>query len=340
MMDWINGDGPDNDIVLSSRIRLARNIKSIPFPDRLDGQGAARVIGMIKEAIERNPVLAGDFNFTVLKSISPLDARVLVEKHLISPALVERHENSAVFTRKDHRVSIMVNEEDHIRMQVLLPGLQLEAGWDLAGKIDDVLEESINYAFDEDMGYLTACPTNTGTGMRASVMVHLPALVLTNQFNRLSQALNHLGLVVRGIYGEGTEVVGNMVQSSNQLTLGKSEEHIIESLKGMTKEIINNEKQARNALVSGNKTVLEDKVCRSYGLLTGARIISSRELMELLSDVRLGMDLGVLTEVNRRDINEIMLESQPASLQKKAGKQLSDTERDVFRSELIRKKLK
>jgi protein arginine kinase len=224
-------------------------------------------------------------------------------------------------------------------MQVLLPGLQLEEGWDLASKIDDVLEESINYAFNENMGYLTACPTNTGTGMRASVMVHLPALVLTNQFNRVSQALNQLGLAVRGIYGEGTEVVGNMVQISNQLTLGKSEEHIIESLKGMTKEIINKEKQTRDALVSGNRTVLEDKVCRSYGLLTKARIISSRELMELLSDVRLGMDLGLLTGINRRDINEIMLESQPASLQKKAGKQLSDTERDVFRSELIRKKL-
>ncbi|MGI6702654.1 MAG: protein arginine kinase [Clostridia bacterium] len=339
MTDWINGDGPDNDIVLSSRIRLARNIKGMPFPDQLDGQGAARVIDMIKEAIQHNPVLARDFNLTVLKDISPLDARVLVEDHLISPALVERRKSSAVFIRKDCRVSIMVNEEDHIRMQVLLPGLQLEEGWDLASKIDDVLEESINYAFNENMGYLTACPTNTGTGMRASVMVHLPALVLTNQFNRVSQALNQLGLAVRGIYGEGTEVVGNMVQISNQLTLGKSEEHIIESLKGMTKEIINKEKQTRDALVSGNRTVLEDKVCRSYGLLTKARIISSRELMELLSDVRLGMDLGLLTGINRRDINEIMLESQPASLQKKAGKQLSDTERDVFRSELIRKKL-
>ncbi|NLO26503.1 MAG: protein arginine kinase [Clostridiales bacterium] len=339
MTDWINGDGPDNDIVLSSRIRLARNIKGMPFTDQLDGQGAARVIDMIKEAIQHNPVLARDFNLTVLKDISPLDARVLVEDHLISPALVERRKSSAVFIRKDCRVSIMVNEEDHIRMQVLLPGLQLEEGWDLASKIDDVLEESINYAFNENMGYLTACPTNTGTGMRASVMVHLPALVLTNQFNRVSQALNQLGLAVRGIYGEGTEVVGNMVQISNQLTLGKSEEHIIESLKGMTKEIINKEKQTRDALVSGNRTVLEDKVCRSYGLLTKARIISSRELMELLSDVRLGMDLGLLTGINRRDINEIMLESQPASLQKKAGKQLSDTERDVFRSELIRKKL-
>ena len=340
MMGWINGDGPDNDIVLSSRIRLARNIKSVPFPHRLSKKGAADVINMVKEAVNRNTVLERYFNLTNLKDISPLEAMVLVENHLISPALMEKRESSAVFIRKDCRVSIMVNEEDHIRMQVLLPGLQLEACWDLAGKIDDVLEETINYAFDEDIGYLTACPTNTGTGMRASVMVHLPALVITNQFNRISQALSQLGLAVRGIYGEGTEVVGNLVQISNQLTLGKSEEHIIEGLKGMTREIINKEKQARDALMGSNRMALEDKVGRSYGLLTGARVISSRELMDLLSDVRLGVDLGLLDGVTRRDLNEIMLASQPASLQKTSGKQLSDTERDVLRSELVRKKLK
>ena len=237
-------------------------------------------------------------------------------------------------------MSIMVNEEDHIRMQVLLPGLQLEECWDLANKIDDVLEETIDYAFDENMGYLTACPTNTGTGMRASVMVHLPALVLTGQFNRVSQALGQLGLAVRGIYGEGTEIVGNLVQISNQLTLGKSEEHIIEGLKGMTREIINKEKRARDALMASNKVALEDKVGRAYGLLTGARVISSRELMDLLSDVRLGVGLKLLDGVSRKALNEIMLVSQPASLQKIAGKQLSDTERDVFRSEFIRNKLK
>lgn len=340
MMDWINGDGPDTDIVLSSRVRLARNIRGIPFPHRLDAQGSAKVVDMVKEAIDRNPVLAKDFKLTVLKDIPRLEAMVYVENHLISPALVQRGETSAVFLRKDSRVSIMVNEEDHIRMQVLMPGLQLEECWDLANKIDDVLEETIDYAFDENMGYLTVCPTNTGTGMRASVMVHLPALVLTGQFNRVSQALGQLGLAVRGIYGEGTEIVGNLVQISNQLTLGKSEEHIIEGLKGMTREIINKEKQARDALMASNRMALEDKVGRSYGLLTGARVISSRELMDLLSDVRLGVDLKFLDGVTRKALNEIMLASQPASLQKIAGKQLSDTERDVFRSEFIRNKLK
>jgi protein arginine kinase len=340
VIDWINGDGPDNDIVLSSRIRLARNIRGIPFPDRLNRQASAGVIDMVKKAVERNSVLAGEFDLTVLKDISPLDARVMIENHLISPALAERQKQSAVFIRKDYRVSIMMNEEDHIRMQVLLPGLQLEQGWDLAGKIDDVLEETIDYAFDESMGYLTACPTNTGTGMRASVMVHLPALVITKQFNKVLQALNQLGLAVRGIYGEGTDIVGNLVQISNQLTLGKSEEHIIENLKGMTREVINKEKQAREILLGNNRIRLEDKACRSYGLLTGARVISSKELMELLSDVRLGVDLGLLSGVDRKALNEIMIESQPAFLQKKAGKQLSDIERDMARSELIRKKLK
>ncbi len=338
-MDWLNGDGPDNDIVLSSRVRLARNIKGIPFPDRLDEQGAADVIERVRRAIGRNLVLTRDFDLTVLKDISPLEARVLVENHLISPALVEKNERSAVFIKKNHQVSIMINEEDHIRMQVVLPGLQLDAGWDLASKIDDVLEEDIDYAFDEDMGYLTACPTNTGTGMRASVMVHLPALVLTNQFSRVSQALNQLGLAVRGIYGEGTEIVGNLIQISNQLTLGKAEEHIAGSLRSMTREIINKEKQSRDALVSGNRIGLEDKICRSYGLLTGARLISSKELMELLSDVRLGIDLGFLPDVSIKDINEIMIQTQPAALQKRAGKGLSDIERDIFRSKIIRQKL-
>ncbi len=338
-MDWLNSDGPDNDIVLSSRIRLARNIKGMPFPDRLDDQGAAEVITRVKKAIERNSVSTEDFELTLLRDISPLEAKVLVEDHLISPALVERNRYSAAFIRRNHQVSIMINEEDHIRMQVLLPGLQLDECWDLASKIDDVLEEHIDYAFDENMGYLTACPTNTGTGMRASVMVHLPALVLTKQFNRVSQALNQLGLAVRGIYGEGTEIVGNLVQISNQLTLGKAEEHIIESLRGMTREIINKEKQSRDALIAGNRIGLEDKICRSYGLLTGARVISSRELMELLSDVRLGVDLGFLPDISTKDLNEIMIQTQPASLQKKAGKELSDTERDIFRSKLIRKKL-
>jgi protein arginine kinase len=340
MAEWINGEGPHSDIVISSRIRLARNINGIPFPDRLNDQDANRVVNMVGDAIKRNTVLYSDFELIKLKEISALEARVLVEKHLISPALLERINHSAVFVRKDHRVSIMINEEDHVRIQVLLPGLQLESGWDLANKIDDVMEETLDYAFDEKFGYLTACPTNTGTGMRASVMMHLPALALTNQIKRVLQALGQLGLAVRGIYGEGTDIVGNLVQISNQLTLGQSEEHIIESLKGMTGEITNKEKQAREALLKNSRIALEDKIGRSYGLLTGARIMSSKEFMELLSDVRLGVDLGIITDVKRETLNQLMLDSQPASLQKKAGVQLGDMERDIFRSQLIRKKLK
>lgn len=340
MVEWIKGEAPHDDIVISSRIRLARNVEGIPFPGRMGVEEGYRIIRMVEEGIKRNPVLAKDFSLTVLKDISPLEARVLLEYHLISPALLERFQEGAVFIKKDQSISIMVNEEDHLRIQVLLPGLQTEKCWDLAGKIDDVLEETIDYAFDERLGYLTACPTNTGTGLRASVMLHLPALALTNRLKKVFQTLGQLGLAVRGIYGEGTDIVGNLVQISNQLTLGQSEEYIINSLRGLTVEIINKEKRAREVLMDKNRIMIEDKVCRAYGVLTGARIVSSKEFMELLSNVRLGVDLGIINEVNRETLNQLMLESQPASLQKKAGRQLSDIERDVFRAEIIRKELR
>ncbi|MBA1336438.1 MAG: putative ATP:guanido phosphotransferase YacI [Firmicutes bacterium] len=340
MDDWIKGEGPHSEIVISSRVRLARNIAGLPFPDRLNEQGAQRLITTVEKAIKRNPVLFKDFDLNILKGMTPLETRILVEKHLISPALAERHDQGAVFISKNRQMSIMVNEEDHIRIQVLLPGLQLDNAWDLANKIDDVLEETIDFAYDERYGYLTACPTNTGTGMRASVMVHLPALALTNQLKRVFQALGQLGLAVRGLYGEGTDIVGNMVQISNQLTLGQSEQHIIKSLKGVTGEIINKENQAREAMLKNSRIALEDKICRAYGILTEARIISSKEFMELLSDVRLGVDTGILKGIDRAVLNELMLESQPAFLQSIAGAQLNDSERDVFRAQLIRRKMK
>lgn len=340
MTEKIKGNIPHGDIVLSSRIRLARNVEGIPFPAQIGNEASSRVIKMVGDSIKHNPVLSHDFQLMILSDISSLEARVFVEKHLISPDLEQKNQGSAVFMKKDEQVSIMVNEEDHIRIQVLLPGLQLDKCWDLADKIDDVLEETLNYAFDEELGYLTACPTNTGTGMRASVMVHLPALNMTNQLKKVLQTLGQLGLAVRGVYGEGTEILGNLVQISNQLTLGQSEEYIINNLKGLTEQIINKEKQIRKTLMEKNRIMLEDKICRAYGLLTGARILSSKEFMKLLSDVRLGVDLGIIKEIKRETLDELMLEYQPATLQKKAGRQLSDIERDVLRSQLIREKLR
>jgi len=340
MSGWIKGEGPHGDIVLSSRIRLARNIKGLSFPHKMDAKASDRVIKLVKESIKHNSVLATDFQQVVLKDIPKLEARVFVEKHLISPALAEKNQNAAVFIKGDKQVSIMVNEEDHIRIQVLLSGLQLDKCWDLADKIDDVLEETVDYAFDEKLGYLTACPTNTGTGMRASVMVHLPALSLTNQLKKVLQTLGQLGLAVRGVYGEGTDIFGNLVQISNQLTLGQSEGYIIDNLKGITEQIIYKEKQVRETIMKKNRIMLEDKICRSYGLLTGARVLSYKEFMGLLSDVRLGVDMGILKKVKRGTLNQLMMESQPAILQKMAGRQLSDKERDVLRSEMIREKMR
>jgi protein arginine kinase len=340
MTQWIIGDGPWSDVVISSRVRLARNINGIPFPGRIDERGAAGVINAVKDAIGKNPVLSKDFNVFMMKDMSALETKVLIEEHLISPGLLERKNQAAAFIRKDGMVSIMVNEEDHIRIQVLMPGQQLDKAWDLANKIDDVLEESIDYAFDEKLGYLTACPTNTGTGMRASVMMHLPALALTDQLKRVLQAVGQIGLAVRGIYGEGTDIVGNMLQISNQLTLGQTEEHIVENLKSVTGEIINKEKRTRESILEKNRFAIEDKIFRSYGVLKESRILSSKEFMELLSDVRLGVDMGIITGVKREVLNELMLVSQPASLQKKANAQLSDTDRDIFRAKLVRERLK
>jgi protein arginine kinase len=340
MTQWIIGEGPWGDVVISSRIRLARNINGIPFPGRIDEHGAAGVIKTVKDAIGKNPVLSKDFNVVLMKDISTLEAMVLVEEHLISPGLLQRRDQAAAFIKKDGMISIMVNEEDHIRIQVLMPGQQLEKAWDLSNKIDDILEESIDYAFDEKLGYLTACPTNTGTGMRASVMMHLPALALTDQLKRVLQAVGQIGLAVRGVYGEGTDIIGNMLQVSNQLTLGQTEEHIIENLKSVTGEIINKEKKARESILEKNRFALEDKIFRSYGVLKESRILSSKEFMELLSDVRLGVDMGIITGVKREVLNELMLVSQPASLQKKANAQLSDADRDIFRARLVRERLK
>ncbi len=339
MAEWIKGNGPHGDIVLSSRIRLARNIEGLPFPNEMGKEESNKAIRAVKEAVNRNPVLSNEFRFVNLGTVSSLEAGALVEKHLISPVLAQKHKDSAVFLKKDEQVSIMINEEDHIRIQVLLPGLQLEKCWDLADKIDDVLEEAINYAFDEHLGYLTACPTNTGTGLRASAMMHLPALNITNQLNRVLQTLGQLGLAVRGVYGEGTDISGNLVQISNQLTLGQSEQYIIDNLKGMTGQIINKEKHAREMLLDKNRIMLEDKICRSYGLLVGARVLSSKEFMGLLSDVMLGVDMGIIKDIKRETLNQLMLESQPATLQEKVGRQLSDIERDVFRAQLIRERL-
>ncbi|MEJ9210758.1 protein arginine kinase [Bacillus smithii] len=338
---WMKNEGPHSDIVLSSRIRLARNLENHQFPTVFTGDEAMKVVHEVGEALKRFPGMNDNpLELLLMNELQPLQKRVLVEKHLISPLLAEGTNYGAVFLSENEDISIMVNEEDHIRIQCLAPGLQLKETLVKANQIDDLIEEKVPYAFDEKIGYLTSCPTNVGTGLRASVMVHLPALVMTQQMNQIVPAINQLGLVVRGIYGEGSQSVGNLFQISNQLTLGKSEEEIVDDLISVVSQIIDQERSAREALVKTNHIQLEDRVFRSYGVLANSRIIESKEAAQCLSDVRLGIDLGYINTISKNVLNELLILTQPGFLQQYAGASLRPEERDVRRATLIREKLR
>jgi protein arginine kinase len=337
---WMSEEGPDSDIVLSSRIRLARNFDEFKFPTLFSKEEAKAIIvkmeGILNQIdfkrIEQMELLKID-------ELQPLQKRVLVEKHLISPLLAEESPYGACLLTENEEVSIMINEEDHIRIQCLFPGFQLSEALEAANNIDDWLESQIQYAFDEKNGYLTSCPTNVGTGLRASVMMHLPGLILTQQINRIIPAINQLGLVVRGIYGEGSEALGNLFQISNQITLGKSEEDIVDDLKSVVNQLISQERTAREALRKTSNIQLEDRVFRSYGLLTNSRIIETKEAARCLSDVRLGIDLGYIQCISKNIFNELMILTQPGFLQQYAGGLLRPQERDIRRASLIRERL-
>ncbi|MEH7108936.1 protein arginine kinase [Bacillus sp. JJ1764] len=338
---WMSEEGPDSDIVLSSRIRLARNLEEFNFPTIFSHEEAKQVIQILEETLKKsNPPGFNHMNFLKMNEIQPLQKRVLVEKHLISPHLAEDASYGAVLLSENEEVSIMINEEDHIRIQCLFPGLQLTEALKAANEIDDWLEHNLQFAFDEKYGYLTSCPTNVGTGLRASLMMHLPGLVLTQQINRIIPAINQLGFVVRGIYGEGSEALGNIFQISNQITLGKSEEDICLDLMGVASQLISQERSAREALQKTSNIQLEDRVFRSLGILTNSRIIESKEAAKCLSDVRFGIDLGYITHLSKNILNELMILTQPGFLQQYAGGPLRPYERDIRRATLIRERFK
>jgi protein arginine kinase len=340
LSEWMKGSGPESDIVISSRIRLARNLQSLPFPTLATAKHAHEAIDRVKTVLQSEELREiSNFDFFGLDDLGDLSKKVLVEKHLISPTLVNDSKNGAVILSENESISVMVNEEDHLRIQILHPGFQLKEAWDLANQIDDVFESHLDYAFDERRGYLTSCPTNVGTGMRASVMMHLPALVLTQQINRILSAISQVGLVVRGLYGEGSEATGNLFQISNQITLGQSEEDIIDNLYGVAKQIIEHERAAREKMMMESKLRIIDRVNRSYGILSYAAIIDSKEAAQRLSDVRLGMDLGLIKQTDPQIMNELMVMTQPGYLQQYAGEILSAEERDLRRAELIRTRL-
>ncbi|SEO77257.1 protein arginine kinase [Amphibacillus marinus] len=337
---WMQEEGPDHDIVLSTRIRLARNFTNVPFPVRAEAEKLKQVSNWIKEHFDKQSFSSyQELDYISMEGLQSLQKKALVEKHLISPYLVEREKESGVLLSKNEQLSIMINEEDHIRLQLYFPGLQLEAGLEEAFKLDDWLEDKIDYAFDEQRGYLTSCPTNVGTGLRASVMMHLPALTLTRKIGKMIPAINQLGLVVRGIYGEGSEAVGNIYQISNQVTLGRSESDIIEDLHSVVEKLIERERYARKVLVEQSELRLEDRVFRSYGVLKYSRIIESKEAAKCLSDLRLGIDVGYIKHLSTSILNELMVLTQPAFLQQYAQQALTAQQRDIKRATIIRERL-
>jgi protein arginine kinase len=338
---WMQVEGPDSEIVLSSRIRLARNLKDFAFPVISSEDQAKKALAHINEHLKGEDYQSiGPFEWVNMNDLEPVEKRVLVEKHLISPNLAEDSEYGAVLINQSESVSIMVNEEDHLRIQCLFPGFQLNEALTLANGIDDWIEQKFDYAFDEHRGYLTSCPTNVGTGLRASVMVHLPALMLTQRMNRVAPAINQFGLVVRGIYGEGSEALGNVFQISNQITLGKSEEDIVEDLRGVVMQLIQQEMAARRDLLKLSKIQLEDRVFRSLGILANSRIIQSKEAAKCLSDVRLGIDMGLIEGISRNILNELMVLTQPGFLQHYYKEALTPDERDIRRASLIRERMR
>jgi protein arginine kinase len=337
--EWLKGSGEDHDIVISSRVRLARNISGYNFATRLTAPSAKKMIDEIVAAMDASNVLKNN-HIVYFEHLDGITKQLLLERHLISREHAESHNIRALSFSDDEIISIMINEEDHLRIQVLQSGFNLVETWRLIDTVDRALESSLNYAFHPTLGYLTACPTNLGTGMRASCMLHLPALVMTKQITKVLQAVAKLNLAVRGLYGEGTQASGNFFQFSNQITLGKDEEKIIEDLERVVKQIIEHEREARIALNDKRKVKLLDQIWRAVGVLKGARIITSQETTALLSMLRLGLDLGLIDDLKRSTVNDLFIVTQPAHLQLINGKVIAPADRDINRAQIVREYLK
>ncbi|MBV8231301.1 MAG: protein arginine kinase [Planctomycetaceae bacterium] len=334
--EWLRGTGPESDIVMCSRIRLARNLADFPFSNRASRGEKAEI-----EANFKSSMNAGGLDLTYLdvNSLSNLDRQFLVERQLISRELAASEGPRGVAIGSQENTSIMVNEEDHLRVQVMLSGLSLSDVWDRINRLDDQLEEHLAYAYSPQLGYLTACPTNVGTGIRVGVMLHLPALVQTKQIDKVFRALQKINLAVRGLYGEGTQAFGDFYQISNQQTLGKSEQELIRILTDVVPQVIQYERTARQVLMNERRQHLHDQVSRAYGVLKTAHTISSEETMHLLSSVRMGINLGLIDDLAISTVNELFIQTQPAYLQKLQGTELGVEERNVARASYLRSRL-
>ena len=337
--EWLRGNGPMSEIVISSRIRLARNISSYPFLSKCSRAQRTHLEHRVRDTILAASI-SSETLYVDLDQAPEIDRQLLVERHLISKPHASAEGSRGVAVSQDEAIAIMVNEEDHLRIQSLRSGLQLEEAWDQINKVDDALESKLDYAFHPRFGYLTACPTNVGTGIRVSVMLHLPALKLTGEIEKVFRAAKDMRLAVRGLYGEGTEATGDFYQISNQTTLGKAEEEIISDFKHVVvPKIIDYEHHARKTLVSDRTIALDDKVCRALGLLKTARLMASEETLFLLSHLRMGVNLGRIKDIDLQKINELFLLTQPAHLQKLKGKKLEGDQRRAARAEFIRDRL-
>jgi len=335
MAKWFKDNGAQNDVVLSTRIRLARNLKSIPFPNKMTPEDAQKVISLVETALD-------EMNYTFTKidlsSMDKAEKHKLVEQHFISPNLANSKLLCAAYISEDENVSIMVNEEDHIRIQCIFAGKEDKKAYDLITKLDDYLSERLGYAMHEKYGHLTSCLTNVGTGMRVSYMLHLPAIVSSGAAESVFDAVGKLGVTVRGMYGEGTKSFGNIFQFSNQTTLGRSETEIINALDETINSIISKENELKEKLSEQKGLILEDKIMRSYSILKSARIMQSKEMMERLSDLRFGVNLGIIDNIEYKTLNEIMIQASPANITSDHGI-TNAFERDVKRAEIIREKL-
>lgn len=331
--------GPHDRIVMSSRVRLARNIKNLAFPGWAKKPERIKALESIRPAVESLPQMANAFSQS-MDNLTNIDKQILVERHLISREHAAKSAGSGLVLNKEESLCVMINEEDHLRMQALRPGLQLKQAWVTIDQVDSDLEKRLDYAFNSEIGYLTACPTNLGTGIRVSAMLHLPGLVLSEQINQIIQSVNKLGLAVRGLYGEGTEALGNVFQVSNQMTLGEAETDIVERLNKVLLQIIEHEENARVLLLEKKPKMVFNHVGRAYGILANAHSISSKETMNLLSLMRLGVDLGHFPKVERWLIDDLFIVTQPAHLQKQFSEKLAAEERDLLRADMVRERLK
>lgn len=337
--EWLKGSGPESDIVISSRIRLARNLADYPFIRKATDHDRAAIEQGLRERIQNSSRLRNLLYLNV-GELESVDRQFLVERQLISREHAESQGARAVAIDARETYSLMVNEEDHLRIQVMHSGLDLEAAWKEISEIDDLIETQVTYAFHKKLGYLTACPTNVGTGMRVSVMLHLPALVITKQIEKVFRSLHKISLAVRGLYGEGSQAMGDFYQISNQITLGRAEEELIKQVSEVVPVLIDYERRAREFLMKESQKDLHDRVSRAYGILCTAQTISSEETMHLLSSVRMGVNLGLIEDLEIPDVNKLFIHTQPAHLQKLRGVELDTTDRNIERALYLRRHLR